>query len=38
MCEQVDSLDMLALLGNRTGFANAVEWIGQNIKFDKVRT
>lgn len=30
----VDSLDMLALLGNRTEFAWAVQWVGQHLDFD----
>eukprot|EP00250_Pteridium_aquilinum_P019965 c24647_g1_i3 orf=210-1592(+) len=31
----VDSLDMLALLGDRNNFSTAVEWLGKNLRFDK---
>lgn len=34
----VDSLDMLAILGDRTGFSTAVEWLGKNLRFDKNKT
>lgn len=34
----VDSLDMLALLGDRNGFSTAVEWLGKNLRFDKNKT
>ncbi|KAL5988880.1 Alpha-mannosidase I mns4 [Asimina triloba] len=30
----VDSLDTMALLGDRERFATAVEWIGKNLRFD----
>ncbi|XLR10375.1 hypothetical protein S83_038313, partial [Arachis hypogaea] len=30
----IDSLDTLALLGDRDRFAASVEWIGKNIRFD----
>jgi hypothetical protein len=33
---QVDSLDMLALLGDRTRFSEGVSWLGKNLSFDKV--
>lgn len=33
---QIDSLDTLALLGDREGFATSVEWIGKNLRFDIV--
>lgn len=33
---QIDSLDMLALLGDRERFAASVEWIGKNLRFDIV--
>ncbi|KAF8401793.1 hypothetical protein HHK36_012739 [Tetracentron sinense] len=33
----IDSLDMLALLGDRERFATSVEWIGNNLRFDIVR-
>lgn len=33
---QIDSLDMLALLGDRERFASSVEWIGKNLQFDIV--
>eukprot|EP00004_Rigifila_ramosa_P021518 TRINITY_DN5748_c0_g1_i1.p1 TRINITY_DN5748_c0_g1~~TRINITY_DN5748_c0_g1_i1.p1 ORF type:complete len:796 (-),score=157.68 TRINITY_DN5748_c0_g1_i1:14-2224(-) len=31
----VDSLSMLALLGNRTEFASRVDWVAANVRFDK---
>lgn len=34
----VDSLDMLALLGDRNHFSTAVEWLGKNLRFDKNKT
>ena len=34
--EQIDSLDTLALLGNREQFGAAVEWVGKNVRFDIV--
>jgi len=34
--EQIDSLDTLALLGDRERFGAAVEWIGRNVRFDIV--
>lgn len=33
---QIDSLDTLALLGDRERFATSVEWIGNNLQFDIV--
>lgn len=33
---QIDSLDMLALLGDREQFTASVEWIGKNLRFDIV--
>lgn len=33
---QIDSLDTLALLGDRERFAASVEWIGKNLRFDIV--
>lgn len=33
---QIDSLDTLALLGDRDRFAASVEWIGKNLQFDIV--
>jgi len=33
---QIDSLDTLALLGDRQRFATSVEWLGKNIRFDIV--
>lgn len=33
---QIDSLDTLALLGDREHFAASVEWIGKNLRFDIV--
>ncbi|PKU72149.1 putative alpha-mannosidase I MNS4 [Dendrobium catenatum] len=30
----IDSLDTLALLGDRERFGSAVEWIGENVRFD----
>lgn len=33
---QVDSLDTLALLGDRERFTTSVEWIGKNLQFDIV--
>lgn len=34
----VDSLDMLALLGDRTRFSEGVNWLGKNLSFDKNKT
>ena len=34
--KQIDSLDTLALLGDRERFATSVEWIGKNLQFDIV--
>ncbi|KAK2647151.1 hypothetical protein Ddye_022346 [Dipteronia dyeriana] len=34
----IDSLDTLALLGDRERFASSVEWIGKNIQFDINKT
>lgn len=34
--EQIDSLDTLALLGDRERFTAAVEWIGKNLRFNIV--
>ncbi|KAL6522704.1 Alpha-mannosidase I mns4 [Orobanche hederae] len=34
----IDSLDTLALLGDREHFASSVEWIGKNIRFDINKT
>jgi len=34
----VDSLDMLALLGDRDLFSEGVNWIGKNLRFDKNKT
>lgn len=36
MSSQIDSLDTLALLGDREQFASSVEWIGKNLRFDIV--
>jgi len=33
---QIDSLDTLALLGDRQRFATSVEWLGKNLRFDIV--
>lgn len=33
---QIDSLDTLALLGDRDSFSTSVEWIGKNLRFDIV--
>ncbi|KAL8466396.1 hypothetical protein ACS0TY_035483 [Phlomoides rotata] len=33
----IDSLDTLALLGDRETFATSVEWIGKNLRFDIVK-
>lgn len=33
---QIDSLDMLALLGDRERFTSSVDWIGKNLRFDIV--
>ena len=33
---QIDSLDTLALLGDREHFTASVEWIGKNLQFDIV--
>ena len=35
---QIDSLDTLALLGDRENFSASVEWIGKNLRFDIVST
>ncbi|KAL6986643.1 Alpha-mannosidase I mns4 [Sarracenia purpurea var. burkii] len=34
----IDSLDMLALLGDRERFSESVEWIGKNLQFDINKT
>ncbi|KAF8030503.1 hypothetical protein BT93_E2825 [Corymbia citriodora subsp. variegata] len=34
----IDSLDTLALLGDRERFASSVEWIGKNLQFDINKT
>lgn len=34
--EQIDSLDTLALLGDKEKFGAAVEWVGKNVHFDIV--
>ncbi|KAG0468535.1 hypothetical protein HPP92_017863, partial [Vanilla planifolia] len=34
----IDSLDTLALLGDRERFGAAVEWIGENVRFDINKT
>ncbi|KAH7331607.1 hypothetical protein KP509_20G042800 [Ceratopteris richardii] len=34
----VDSLDMLALLGDHQNFSTAVEWLGKHLRFDKNKT
>ncbi|KAL5542102.1 hypothetical protein UlMin_009812 [Ulmus minor] len=34
----IDSLDTLALLGDREQFASSVEWIGKNLRFDINKT
>ncbi|KAJ0982420.1 hypothetical protein J5N97_010675 [Dioscorea zingiberensis] len=34
----IDSLDMLALLGDRERFTAAVEWVGKNVRFDIDKT
>ncbi|KAE9619141.1 hypothetical protein Lal_00047903 [Lupinus albus] len=34
----IDSLDTLALLGDRQNFAASVEWIGKNLRFDINKT
>lgn len=36
MLSQIDSLDMLALLGDRERFTSSVDWIGKNLRFDIV--
>lgn len=36
MIMQIDSLDTLALLGDRERFGAAVEWVGRNVRFDIV--
>lgn len=36
MLSQIDSLDTLALLGDRERFATSIEWIGKNLRFDIV--
>lgn len=33
---QIDSLDTLALLGDKEKFGAAVEWVGKNVRFDIV--
>jgi mannosidase alpha-like ER degradation enhancer 2 len=32
----IDALDMLALLGDRPRFSEAVNWLGKNLQFGKV--
>ncbi|KAE8698270.1 hypothetical protein F3Y22_tig00110600pilonHSYRG00097 [Hibiscus syriacus] len=34
----IDSLDTLALLGDRERFTSSVEWIGKNLRFDINKT
>lgn len=34
----IDSLDMLALLGDRERFTSSVEWIGKSLRFDTNKT
>ncbi|XP_034924994.1 alpha-mannosidase I MNS4 [Populus alba] len=34
----IDSLDMLALLGDREQFTSSVDWIGKNLRFDINKT
>eukprot|EP00249_Psilotum_nudum_P018218 c26697_g1_i1 orf=127-2067(+) len=34
----VDAMDMLALLGDRPRFSEAVHWVGKNLRFDKNKT
>lgn len=34
--DQIDSLDTLALLGDREQFTTSVEWIGKNLQFNIV--
>lgn len=34
----IDSLDTLAMLGDREQFASAVEWVGKNLRFDINKT
>ncbi|CAK7327170.1 unnamed protein product [Dovyalis caffra] len=34
----IDSLDMLALLGDQERFTSSVEWIGKNLRFDINKT
>jgi hypothetical protein len=34
--EQIDSLDTLALLGDKERFSAGVEWVGKNVRFDIV--
>ncbi|KAJ6725934.1 ER DEGRADATION-ENHANCING ALPHA-MANNOSIDASE-LIKE PROTEIN 2, partial [Salix purpurea] len=34
----IDSLDMLALLGDRERFTSSVDWIGKNLRFDINKT
>lgn len=36
LIEQIDSLDTLALLGDKEKFGAAVEWVGKNVRFDIV--
>lgn len=36
MIMQIDSLDTLALLGDRERFTASVEWIGKNLRFDMI--
>lgn len=33
---QIDSLDTLALLGDRERFTTSIDWIGKNLRFDIV--
>jgi hypothetical protein len=34
--EQIDSLDTLALLGDKERFSAGVQWVGKNVRFDIV--
>ncbi|KAL9317963.1 hypothetical protein ACSQ67_014480 [Phaseolus vulgaris] len=38
MKQRIDSLDTLALLGDRQRFATSVEWLGKNLRFDINKT
>lgn len=31
----IDAMDTLAVLGNRSAFASAVRWVGENVSFDQ---